>query len=154
MKSDVHLAAIHLLASREHSSAELRRKLSAKDFPEAEIDDVLASLEQEGLLSNERYAECYVRSRINKGYGPLHIQAQLRERGIDSTFSIPLIKPNDAQWLDSARAAQRKRFGEGLPTDLRERARQARFLQQRGFTAEQIKVALQPDRQDRHSTER
>lgn len=148
MKSDIRLAAIDLLARREHSGAELQRKLSAKDFAEAEIDEALAGLAREGLLSNERYAECYVRSRTNKGYGPLYIQAQLRERGIDNTLSAHLIRLSDAQWFDNARAAARKRFGEKIPADVRERARQIRFLQQRGFTTEQINTALRPERKE------
>ena len=134
--------ALNLLARREHSTAELHRKLTDKDFEPGEIDALLARLTRENLLSDERFTENFIQSRINKGFGPLHIQAQLRERGISATLITDSVKINAPQWREAAQQAKQKRFGPGPAGDYRKRAQQGRFLQQRGFTMEQISAAL------------
>lgn len=131
-----------LLARREHSTAELRRKLRDKGFDLVAVDEALEGLTRDKLLSDERFTEAFVRSRAGKGFGPLHIQAQLRERGIGNSLSADVVKLSAAEWRERAVEAQRKRFGQAIPEDYRERARQARFLEQRGFTAEQIRAVL------------
>lgn len=134
-----------LLASREHSAVELRRKLTDRGFDSAAVEDALLALAREGLLSDRRFTESYVNSRTQKGVGPLRIRAELHERGIGNELIAEFLDERDRSWHAVARAAHRKRFGETPPRDFRERARQARFLQQRGFTAEQIRHILQQD---------
>jgi len=142
VKPNIQAVALRLLARREHSAQELRRKLGDKGFTAGEVENVLERLAQDKLLSDERFVESFIQSRINKGYGPLHIQAELYERGISRGLIDALIQTGAAQWSELAVRAQHKRFGQGLPADYKEYARQARFLQQRGFTMEQINSAL------------
>lgn len=131
--------ALRLLARREHTAAELHRKLSQRGFAEQAIADVLASLAEEGLQSDARFVEHYVRSQAERGVGPGRIEAALQERGItDRNLIGSFLDYNDECWLAQAQAVREKKFGAGLPGTQRERLRQARFLQGRGFTAEQI----------------
>lgn len=133
---------MQLLARREHSTLELRHKLTARDFEAAIVDGVLAGLRQEGFLSDERFTETYVFSRVSRGFGPLRIRAELRERGVDDALISRFLAPDAANWCRHVAEARRKRFGSGRPRDFAERARQTRFLQQRGFSLEQIKGAF------------
>lgn len=133
---------MNLLARREHSTRQLRRKLSARGMEGAVVDDTLAALAEERLLSDERFIESLVRSRIAKGYGPLRIQAELREHGIGDEQISNAVDVDAGFWRDGIIDVRRKRFGTAPPSDLNERAKQMRFLQYRGFTSEQIRAAF------------
>jgi regulatory protein len=135
-----------LLARREHGRRELARKLAARGFRDRSVvDDVLAALEAEGLLSDMRFAEQFVWSRVQRGAGPLKIHAELRERGIDEALIARSLEALADEWQDLLRQARERRFGRDIPHDFRERNRQMRFLQQRGFTAEQIRRVFHDD---------
>jgi regulatory protein len=89
-------------------------------------------------LSNARFVESFVHSRFQHGSGPQKIHAELRGRGIDDELINDSIAGYNRQWQELIREVREKKFGECLPEDYKERARQMRFLQQRGFTPEQI----------------
>ena len=78
---DAYQVAVKLLAQREHSIFELRRKLARKKFPSDCIDDVVSSLRDSDLVSDARYAEVFVRSRINRGDGPMANRTSIRQIG-------------------------------------------------------------------------
>jgi len=137
--------AIDLLARREHSRLELERKLATRGFPKTVIAPALDALEQSGVLAATRFTESFIRSRIAKGKGPARIRAELAERGVAGEQAAELLRGGDVDWLATARAVRRKRFGAEPPRDFRERAKQARFLQYRGFTADQVRAALELD---------
>ena len=126
-------AAVRLLAAREHSRAELERKLATKGHQEDAFGPVLDDLEQRGLLSDQRFAEQYVAQRVRKGYGPLRIRAELRERGVSSELIAEALDHGDHDWPGLLRDVRAGRFGKGFPADRRDAVRQARFLAQRGF---------------------
>lgn len=130
------------LANREHSCLELHRKLIKKGFDSTVIATVLTQLQADNFLSEERFVENYLRSRISKGYGPLRIEQELRERGISSTLLSQALDFHDPQWIIRAQQAWQKRFGQNLSRERREQAKQIRFLQYRGFTSTQIKAVL------------
>ncbi|HET6655399.1 MAG TPA: regulatory protein RecX [Gammaproteobacteria bacterium] len=134
--------AVRLLVRREHSRAELQRKLAQRGCDAAEVDDALGTLERERLLSDDRFAEQFVRSRVERGAGPAKIRADLRQRGVADSIVADALEEYAADWRQRAQEVRRKRFGDALPDEYRERARQARFLQARGFTAEQIRQCL------------
>lgn len=133
---------MNMLARREHSSQELRRKLGFKGFDDAEVDEALVELRRDRLQSDDRFVEALVRSRIAKGRGPLRIQAELREHGIAEVLIAQTVDVHDEEWRERIDEVRRKRFGAARPGDMSERARQMRFLQHRGFTSEQIRSAL------------
>jgi regulatory protein len=133
-----------LLARREHSLAELREKLVAREFGPDEIDEALTGLAREGLASNARFTDAFIASRIRKGQGPIRIRAELAERGIDAE-AIAQALPGAHDWRALAREVRTKRFGSAPPKDFKDRARQSRFLEYRGFAAEQIRAAMGGD---------
>ncbi|MDF0752319.1 recombination regulator RecX [Marinobacter sp. 71-i] len=136
-------AALRLLARREHSRLELALKLRQRKIESDVIEQVLDDYETEGWLSDERFADIYARQRIDLGYGPLRILSDLQQRGIHETPAC-VREMTDADWSDRATLLREKRFGLGdIRDDWDEKARQARFLARRGFSAEQVENALE-----------
>ena len=145
MSKSVREAAMDSLARREHSSRELERKLRDKGFAADEVAETLSALRSEGLLSDERFTEAFVHSRLTRGSGPRKIAAELQQRGIEESLVSQFLDERDSRWYEKASEARQKRFGPALPDDYKEKARQMRFLQQRGFSSEQVRFALQDD---------
>ena len=124
---------MHLLARREHSRAELGRKLSPHASPE-ELESLLDDLVRLGLLSDARTAESYVRGRANR-LGPTRLANDLRRRGITEELASRVLKDAATDEFATARSVWLKKFG-SPPVDARDKARQVRFLQGRGFSVE------------------
>ena len=134
--------ALDLLARREHSHAELSAKLAARGFEVAIVQDVLRELADQGLLDETRFAEAFVAARSRRGMGPRRLRAELRQRGLaDPAIDQALADPA-FDWLELADKVRRKKFGDAPPADIRERARQTRYLEYRGFDSDAIRVAL------------
>lgn len=106
---------------------------------------MLERLSVQGLLSNERFTEQYVSARRQRGYGPLRIQAELREKGIDDGLIAAYVDERGEDWGGCLRQVHNKKYGDTLPGDFKEQARRARFLQYRGFTAEQVRGFFRND---------
>ncbi|MBC8520011.1 MAG: regulatory protein RecX [Gammaproteobacteria bacterium] len=140
--------ALRLLARREHSILELRRKLVGRGYGEEMVDPLLKQLVEEGVLSEERFAESYVRSRVGKGLGPYRIERELQEKGVPAEKIEPAMEPYADEWNGCARRVKEKKFGTERVDDFSEQARQQRFLQYRGFTHEQIRVVIDTPRND------
>ncbi|MBS3804348.1 MAG: regulatory protein RecX [Oleiphilaceae bacterium] len=141
-------AALRLLARREHSRFELARKLRQRQLPNDIIDTVLDDYENEGWLSDERFAEVYGRQRREAGYGPVRIRNELQRRGV-VFWPAELAEMTDNDWTFLAITARVKKFGlTALRDNWPEKARQARFLAQRGFSGEQAERALEVSRPD------
>ncbi|MDE0348408.1 MAG: regulatory protein RecX [Gammaproteobacteria bacterium] len=137
--------AVRLLAVREHSVQELRRKLRRKRGPDsaddAAIEAVLEDLQHDGLLSEARFVEAFVRSRLGRGQGPAKIRAGLIERGVARELVDDALGQLDQDgdfWGDRARDAETRRFGAAPPADRADWAKRARFLSSRGFGPEVI----------------
>lgn len=142
LHATVRKKAMDLLMRREHTVVELQKKLNARDYDADIVAEVVEQLADEGLVSDDRFTEAFVRYRRNHGYGPRRIQSELRERGVSEKIQAAYLDVGDSQWLEQAAQVKSKRFGDDLPADFKERARQARFLQYRGFTSEQIREVL------------
>lgn len=135
----IRATALRLLARREHSSQELTAKLLARGFEPEPVAEVVIALSAKNLVSDARFVDEFVTARLRRGSGPAKIREELRGRGVEQSLVDATLGAHRENWLATAEAARRKRFGAALPRDFQERARQARFLQQRGFTAEQIR---------------
>ncbi|TAJ53517.1 MAG: regulatory protein RecX [Nevskiaceae bacterium] len=135
---------MRLLGRREHSAQQLSRKLKARGVEGGVADEVIDSLAESGWQSDPRYAEALIRSRIAQGHGPLRIRAELSVAGLDESLIREALDAADCDWTALAVETQARRFG-GLPTTLAEKQKQYRALAQRGFTGEQIRVALKGD---------
>ena len=138
--------AMDFLARREHSRHELAGKLQDR-FPEANretIDAVLDQLAGENLQSDQRFAEEYLRMRMRRGFGWLHIKADLQARGVGQEIIASLSQPEE-EWLAMAGRLIDSRLGGGggLAPGSRDHQRLYRFLQSRGFSAEIAHKSLQ-----------
>ncbi|MEZ5479890.1 MAG: regulatory protein RecX [Thiolinea sp.] len=135
--------AIRLLSQREHSRHELAGKLCRQHaLDESVLDDLLDELEQSGYLDDGRYAEMLVRSSVGRGHGPMKITYALRDKGIRSELATAVLAKADPDWYALAAWQREKKFGEDLPRDPKEIARQQRFLAGRGFFIATINAVL------------
>ncbi len=132
--------ALRLLAQREHSRAELARKLSAHLSPEDDLDRLLDELTSRNLLSEARYAESRVR-RLGEKFGTARIEHELRAKGLSREAAAAAATSARASELDRARVVWRRKFGSS-PKTRDERARQIRFMQARGFSFDVIRSLL------------
>lgn len=130
--------ALGLLARREHSRRELTDKLRARDFEEAAIGETLDQLQEQGWLDEGRFIESFVRSRVQKAYGPLRIKAELAQRGIDRSLAERALGALHDEWPAIAEQALRHRFGTPVPATPDDHRRFRNFLLRRGFVAEQV----------------
>jgi regulatory protein len=121
-----------MLVRREHSTLELTNKLTAKEFDQEDIDAVIASLIQQNYQSDERFAADFIQMRFNQGKGPIKISLDLKQRGIDR-FDM-----SEYDFYALAYKIRKQKFGQAVPSDFKEKAKQQRFLQSRGFSFEHI----------------
>jgi regulatory protein len=144
---ELRLAAMDLLARREHGSQELlvklRQRFRRRTCSDEQVLDVLTALTDEGLLSDERFALSTVRQLVSRGYGPRRITETFRQQGIEGYLSRALATAFDGpiDWYAEAASAYQKKYqGDAIMGDWdarqRERAKRMRFLQYRGFDAE------------------
>lgn len=132
-RAAVEMAAVTILAAREHSCHELRRKLVTRFGHGDTVDEVLDSLQHRGLLSDRRFVETYIDQRSRKGFGPLRIRAELNERGVSSDLVEDGLDLADTDWQALLLRAAAHKFGDSRVEDRREMAKRGRFLEQRGF---------------------
>lgn len=133
--------ALGYLARREHSRQELACKLEAAGFETEAIAPVLDSFEANGWLSDARFAESWIADHQAR-HGRTRLVFDLKQRGVaEAVIEAALCTRTDDE-IERARAVWKKKFGTP-PTDAASKARQIRFLQSRGFTAETIRQTLQ-----------
>jgi len=146
--------AVALLARRDYSTRELKRKLKDRGYTEHAYEVVVDDLESMGKLNDERYSQNFVAYRARRGHGPARIRNQLKTSGLDRTTIDEAVKGEDApDFLALARAVRLRKFGPEIPADRKERARQARFLQYRGFSTDHIRAVLEGDPEDESASD-
>jgi regulatory protein len=137
--------AMDYLARREYGNKELKKKLAAFGFFSEAIEPAVAELVADGLQDDRRFVEAFVQSRVSQGKGPARILGDLSQRGIHESLAEEVIAETGEDWRALAREVRRKKFGSSLPGDFKEKARQMRFLQYRGFQSDQITAAVALD---------
>lgn len=139
MSSGLRQRALRALAQRDHSRSELARKLEGHGTDE-EIASLLADLEHQGLLSDVRFAESFVASRARR-FGSARLRFDLRRKGVDESLIEQTTRFDRESEMTRAREVWLRKFAQ-VPGDPREYGRQARFLQNRGFSADIINRLL------------
>ncbi len=137
--------AMRLLSRREHSQLELRRKLRRRGYDEGIIESVIDRLITDNLLSDERFAQALVYTRTERGYGPLRIAYDLRESGVGAELIESVVDADSETWRSRLCEILLKKFGAEPPTDYKEWARRANYLQRRGFSTSLVRAALKID---------
>ncbi|MGH6962629.1 MAG: regulatory protein RecX [Dongiaceae bacterium] len=138
---DPKTQALKLLARREHSARELKRKLTARGISADDAASAVARAAAEGWQDDSRYAEMLVRTRVAGGYGPVRIEAELEVAGVPSEQIRAALDGAGVDWREQAAAVHAKKFGRP-PKSSAERAKQYRYLQSRGFDSGQIQAVL------------
>jgi len=134
--------AMDLLSRREHSRLELYQKLKKKKFESNIINIELDKLSNEGLQSDERFAEAFLRSRIEKGKGPNIILSELLQRGVDELLASNVLDSiTEGQWCEMAYQTMNKKLGNESELDYDKQLKLMKFLNYRGFTRSQIEKA-------------
>jgi regulatory protein len=141
--------AVVLLARRDYSTHELKKKLAERGYNEHAREVVVDDLESMGKMNNERYGQNVVAYRARRGHGPARIRNELQKSGLTRSDIDEAVKGDDApDFKVRAREVRTRKFGPEIPKDRKERAKQARFLQYRGFSNDHIRAALEGDLED------
>lgn len=130
------------LARREYGRRELIKRLAVAGFDVDVAEAAVDQLAAEGLQDDRRFVENFLQSRVSQGKGPARIQADLGQRGLPGGLVDEVLQDSETDWFALAREVRRKKFGAGLPTDFKEKARQMRFLQYRGFESAHVQAAV------------
>ncbi|EHM43867.1 regulatory protein RecX [Hafnia alvei ATCC 51873] len=129
---------MRLLAQRDHSETELRRKLAAQDVSEEDVEQAIAYCHEHHWLDDRRFAERYLVMRSQKGYGVQRIQQELGMKGIARDLIHDAFASSDIDWCALAKQTAHRKFGQTLPQEWKEKAKVQRFLLYRGFFQEEI----------------
>lgn len=133
--------ALRLLGRREYTRREMAERLTRWGADPEQVKLVLGSLQADGLLSEERYAQSWVRYRLERGDGPRRLRNGLSQAGLDQQL-IDQALPEDEDWGARLEAVRCRHFGTTPPADWEEWARQARYLERRGYAPELIRRQL------------
>jgi regulatory protein len=138
-RQQIEAVCLRLLARREHSRRELLNKLALRGYQRDEAEPVLATLAERDWQNEGRYTECYVRQRIQNGYGPMRIKYELQQRGIDDADLDAQAEEQAGGWQNLLLDVYNGKYGDDKSVTQAEWLKRSRFLQQRGFSGEMIK---------------
>lgn len=137
-RQQIEAVCLRLLARREHSRRELLDKLALRGFNRDEAEPVITEMAERDWQNDERYTECYVRQRIQSGYGPVRIRYELQQRGI-SDADLDAQAEQRGGWQNLLLDVYSGKYGDEKSLAQNEWLKRSRFLQQRGFSGEMIK---------------
>jgi len=129
--------ALRLLAGREHSRAELERKLAPHEAEPGDLARALDELQAKGFINEQRVVESVLYRRASR-LGASRVKQELQAKGLPAEAVAQAVAGLQATEVDRAREVWRKKFGEPA-ADAAGRAKQMRFLASRGFSPEAIR---------------
>ena len=133
----IYNKALDIISRREHSEKEIREKLY-KRFNDHKVSElVITSLIEKGLVNDHRFAEMYIIARKRKGFGPKKIAYELLAKGVSDDISSQALN-EEGGWRIAALNAFNKKYKNGIADNFKEMNKQKIFLQNRGFTFEEI----------------
>ena len=133
----IYNKALDIISRREHSEKEIREKLYKK-FNDHKVSElVITSLIEKGLVNDHRFAEMYIIARKRKGFGPKKIAYELLAKGVSDHISSQALN-EEGGWRIAALNAFNKKYKNGIADNFKEMNKQKIFLQNRGFTFEEI----------------
>jgi regulatory protein len=150
---DAYEKGIELLARREHSARELKSKLARRGIEKEQVDSALETLKSKDFQNDARFGEMLVRTRIESGYGPRWIVAELQTHGIAESKARELIEDANPNWIELVRNQLHRRYGGKRPSNLAERVKRANFLLRRGFDAATVQSVTRAEGLERSADE-
>lgn len=146
LQKSLRQRALEYLSKREYAAAELAQKLQAYASEDDDIPALIADFKARGWVSDARYAEQMVHARQTK-FGASRVAHELREKGVDDSLIAEAVAGLQENELARASEVWRKKF-KAAPASREEWAKQARFMQSRGFTFQVIKHILNRHAED------
>lgn len=140
-KPDIRLTALRLLERREHTGLEIKTKLLRRGFRVQEIVPLLDKLKSEDLLSETRYIEDYIESRIRKGYGPKRIEMELVGKGLVGEDIQAGLQSADTDWAENARRCYTRKYHTPAET-YQEKAKRMQYLYRQGYSHDLIRAVF------------
>lgn len=147
-KGTAYSKAMSLLARREQSRRELKRKLDQRGYETDESEAALDQLADQSYQDDERFAGMLMRNRAGQGYGPQRIRMELKTHGLDEAGIQQLPDEAETDWDSSAAEQLRKRYRGKPPADWAERGKRSQFLLRRGFSAATVRRVIHADVDD------
>lgn len=142
---ELYQYALFLLSRRDYGKAELfarmKRRMYEKNdgiVDEALIEGVLDKLNEQHFLDDDRVVGLLMQGYVRKGYGPLRIKQEMRQKGFAETLVDHHFSQLDVDWFDIASEVRCKKFGDEIPKDFKEKSKQIRYLQYRGFFGDMV----------------
>ncbi|EKT53112.1 regulatory protein RecX [Providencia sneebia] len=144
-ESELYQYALFMLSRRDYGTAELQARMKRRMYEknagiidEQLIELVLGKLQDQHFLDDNRVLMLLTQSYIRKGYGPLRIKQELRQKGFLSSLIDAEMENLEIDWFELAVEVRSKKFGDDIPTDFKEKNKQIRYLQYRGFSGDMI----------------
>jgi regulatory protein len=138
--ASLRVRALRLLARREYSRLELQTRLSSNSPDSRELESLLDHFEANGWLSEQRFVDAVVQTRRAR-FGSVKVLHELRAKGVSEDGIARAREALAESEVSAARSVWQKKFDE-KPASMSERAKQARFLGGRGFTADVVRKVL------------
>ena len=135
-RASLRLAAMNILAMREHSRYELEVKLAKKSEDAGMISVVLDKLATENLQDDRRFAVSFIQSKANNGFGPYRIKQELNQKRVSDALVGEALAELAIDWWDVAKTVYGKRIARLKVIDAKEKQKQSRYLHSRGFSGE------------------
>lgn len=142
---ELYQYALFLLSRRDYGKAELFARMKRRMYEKNEgiideqlIEGVLDKLSEQHFLDDDRVVSLLLQGYARKGYGPLRIKQELRQKGFAETLVEHHFAELDVDWFEKAAEVRSKKFGDEIPTDFKEKGKQIRYLQYRGFFGDMI----------------
>lgn len=134
--------AVSLLAKRDYASGELTRILNKLTEDREGIDKALSRLVECGYLDDHRLITHLINKHIRKKHGPARINQEIRQKGFPQELVEQLLEKVDVDWYAMARELKVSKFGDEMPSEAKEKNKQIRYLQYKGFSMDMIFEAL------------
>lgn len=144
--------ALAWLGRQEYYEAKFRQKLKDKEATDEQIELIVEEFTEQNWLSEQRYCNAFVRSRINKGQGKNRIKADAQNKRLDRACLTLALEENDTDWFELALETYNRRYWDKPLADSngnndkayeKEKAKRMRFMQYRGFTMDQMRYAME-----------
>lgn len=134
--------ALNWLSRRDYSENQLSLRLGRQGGDPADIALVIAWCKRENYLDQNRFLQMLVRSRAGKGYGLNYIVQECRQQQIAKEQVVQCAAELEIDWFAMASQQYQKKYGQSEVTDYKEKLKRMAYMQRRGFSNEQIQIAM------------
>ncbi|HGJ5877311.1 MAG TPA: regulatory protein RecX [Arsenophonus sp.] len=141
-KQELYDYAVSLLVKKNYSSGNMKRQLAKLAEKIGDVEHVLHRLTDNNYLNDAEFITYLFNKHIKKSHGPTRIKQEIRQKRFPQTLTEQEVEKGNIDWYVLAKEARVRKFGETLQSDSKEKNKQIRYLQYKGYTMEMIFEAL------------